>query len=116
MAGSAEILTAIRELANLKQIERGELQELLKDGILAALAKKHGPTVQAEVEIDDNKGAIRIVILKKVVEAVEERSGRADLLAGEPFHHREDLERLIAETGFVHLCHDAPSKERINWL
>lgn len=70
MSGSAEILTALRELANTKQIERTELHELLKDGILAALAKKHGPTVQAEVEIDDNKGAIRIVILKKVVEEV----------------------------------------------
>ena len=72
MAGSAEILTALRELANSKQIERSELQELLKDGILAALAKKHGPTVQAEVDIDDVKGEIRIVILKKVVETVED--------------------------------------------
>ena len=72
MAGSAEILTALRELANTKQIERAELHELLKDGILAALAKKHGPTVQAEVDIDDGKGEIRIVILKKVVETVED--------------------------------------------
>ncbi|MFN0097888.1 MAG: transcription termination factor NusA [Gemmatimonadaceae bacterium] len=79
MAGSAEILTAIRELANLKQIERGELQELLKDGILAALAKKHGPTVQAEVEIDDHKGDIRIVILKKVVEDVQDPVGEITL-------------------------------------
>ena len=75
MAGSVEILTAIRELANSKQIERSELQELLKDGILAALAKKHGPSVQAEVEIEDQKGEIRIVILKKVVEAVEDPVG-----------------------------------------
>lgn len=79
MAGSAEILTAIRELANLKQIERGELQELLKDGILAALAKKHGPTVQAEVEIDDHKGDIRIVILKKVVEDVQDPVGEISI-------------------------------------
>jgi N utilization substance protein A len=72
MAGSAEILLALRELADSKQIGRTELQELLKDGILAALARKHGPTVQAEVEIDDAKGAIRIVLLKKVVETVED--------------------------------------------
>ena len=72
MAGSAEILVALRELANTKQIDRTELHELLRDGILAALAKKHGPTVQAEVEIDDDKGAIRIVMLKKVVETVED--------------------------------------------
>jgi len=72
MAGSAEILVALRELANTKQIDRTEIHELLRDGILAALAKKHGPTVQAEVEIDDDKGAIRIVMLKKVVETVED--------------------------------------------
>jgi N utilization substance protein A len=53
MAGSTEILNAIRELANLKQIERAELHEMLQDGINAALAKKHGPTVQAEVDIDE---------------------------------------------------------------
>ena len=72
MAGSAEILVAIRELANLKQIERTELAELLRDGIHAALAKKHGPTVQAEVTLDDDKGEIRIILLKNVVEAVED--------------------------------------------
>lgn len=79
MAGSAEILMALRELANSKQIEREELHELLKDGILAALAKKHGPTVQAEVDIDDAKGEIRIVMLKKVVEEVADPVLEIDL-------------------------------------
>ena len=47
MVGSAEILTAIRELTSTKQLDRTELHGLLQDGIFAALAKKHGPTVQA---------------------------------------------------------------------
>ncbi len=68
MAGSAEILLALRELADSKQIQRAELHDLLKDGIVAALVKKHGPTVQAEVDINDTQGEIRIVILKKVTE------------------------------------------------
>ncbi len=72
MAGSTEILNAIRELANLKQIERSELHELLKDGLNAALAKKHGVTVNAEVDIDELKGEIKIVLLKTVVETVED--------------------------------------------
>ena len=72
MAGSTEILTAIRELSNSKQIERSELHALLQDGIHAALSKKHGPTVQAEVDIDEDKGDIRIVLLKTVVETVED--------------------------------------------
>ena len=48
MTGTAEILTAIRELSNLKGLDRTELHGLLQDGIHAALAKKHGANVQAE--------------------------------------------------------------------
>jgi len=55
MIGSADILNAIRELTNSKQLDRSELHGLLEDGIHAALAKKHGPNVQAEVEIDEDK-------------------------------------------------------------
>lgn len=67
---SANILMAIRELTNSKQMDQAELHGLLTDGIYAALAKKHGPTVQAEVDIDEQKGQIRIVLLKTVVEEV----------------------------------------------
>ena len=72
MSGSGEILAAIRELANSKQLAKSELHELLTDGIHAALAKKHGPTVQAEIEIDEDRGAIRIALIKTVVETVED--------------------------------------------
>ena len=74
MSGAAEILAAFRELSNSKQMDRTALHDLLKDGILAALAKKHGPNVQAEIDIDEAKGAIRIVILKTVVEEVVDRA------------------------------------------
>jgi N utilization substance protein A len=70
--GSADILLAIRDLTNSKSMDRSELRDLLQDGIHAALAKKHGPTVQAEVDIDEDRGAIRIVLLKTVVEQVED--------------------------------------------
>jgi N utilization substance protein A len=74
MIGSADILNAIRELTNSKQLDRSELHGLLEDGIHAALAKKHGPNVQAEVEINEDKGTIRIVLLKTVVEEVTDPS------------------------------------------
>ena len=74
MVGSAEILSAIRELTNSKQIDRTELHGLLQDGIYAALAKRHGPNVQAEVNIDDDRGEIRITLLKTVVEEVTDPS------------------------------------------
>ena len=40
MATSGEVVTALRELASAKQLERGELVDLLRDGIHAALVKR----------------------------------------------------------------------------
>src|SRR5215208_7182257 len=79
MVGSAEILTAIRELTNSKQIDRAELHGLLEDGIIAALAKKYGPNVKAEVDIDEDRGEIRIVVIKTVAETVTDPSSEISL-------------------------------------
>jgi len=73
MVSSADVLTAIRELANAKQLERNELVDLLRDGIHAALVRKYGPTVRSEIEIDDARGTLRVAILRTVVEQVEDR-------------------------------------------
>jgi N utilization substance protein A len=74
MVSSGDIVNAIREITNTKQLDRAELQGLLTDGIFAALAKKYGPNVQADVEIDEGKGAIRIVRLRTVVQEVTDAS------------------------------------------
>jgi transcription termination/antitermination protein NusA len=79
MAGSLEILSAIKELTNSKQLDRTELHGLLYDGIHAALAKKHGPNVQAEVDIDEDKGTIRIVRLRNVVAEVTDSAREVSL-------------------------------------
>jgi N utilization substance protein A len=73
---SADILTAIRELTNAKQLDRAELQELLEQGIKAALEKKYGPTVQSEVRIDGDRGTINITLLKTVVEEVTDAASQ----------------------------------------
>ena len=93
MIGSAEILSAIRELTNSKQIDRTELHGLLQDGIHAALAKKHGPTVQAEVEIDERNGKINIVLLKTVVDEVTD-PGREISVEEARFEARRTLDAL----------------------
>ena len=73
MASSTDVLAAIRELANAKQLDREELKELLRDGVHAALTKKYGPTVRSEIEFDESRGLIRVAILRTVVEQVEDR-------------------------------------------
>jgi transcription termination/antitermination protein NusA len=79
MVSSADILTAIREITNTKQLDRVELHGLLQDGILAALAKKYGPNVQAEVEIDEGRGDIKITRLRSVVADVTDPSREISL-------------------------------------
>ena len=79
MTSSTDMLAALRELANAKQLDRQELIELLKDGIHAALVKKLGPNVRAEIEIDDEKGIIQTTALKSVVEVVEDSSSQISL-------------------------------------
>lgn len=73
MASSAEVLTAIRELATAKQLDREELVDLLRDGIHAALVRKYGPTVRPEIEVDEERGVLRVTILRTVVAEVEDR-------------------------------------------
>lgn len=79
MASSADVLAAIRELANAKQLDRDELKDLLRDGVHAALTKKYGPTVRSEIEFDEARGTIRVAILRTVVEEVEDRVSQVSL-------------------------------------
>src|SRR5919106_1091351 len=71
---TADVVSALRELTSAKQLERSELVDLLKDGLHAALVKRYGPNVRPEISVDELKGTIRIVILRTVVDEVEDPS------------------------------------------
>src|SRR5713226_5011784 len=79
MANATDVVSAIRELTTSKQLERGEMIDLLKDGLHAALVKRYGPNVRAEISIDELKGTIRIVVLKTVAETVEDPGAQISL-------------------------------------
>jgi N utilization substance protein A len=79
MTSSAQLLAALQEVANMKQLDRSELLDLLRDGIHAALARRYGPTVREEIEIDDLKGTVTVTLLKSVVEAVEDTASQISL-------------------------------------
>jgi transcription termination/antitermination protein NusA len=79
MTNATQILAAFRELALSKSISRDDLHDLIKDGILAALAKRYGPNVEAEIGIDEDTGRIDITVLKEVVQEVEDASREISL-------------------------------------
>jgi N utilization substance protein A len=79
MAGSAEMLAAFRELTSAKQLDRTELLALLEDGIHAALARKFGPGVKFEMDVDELRGSLRVVRLRHVSDQVEDPSWQVGL-------------------------------------
>lgn len=74
MANAAQIVAAFRDVASTKSLSPEEMEDLVKDGILAGLARIYGANVRAEIAIDDASGDFDIVVLKRVVEEVEDSS------------------------------------------
>ena len=72
MANAAQIVAAFRDVAATKSLSDEEMTDLVKDGILAGLARIYGPNVQAEISIDESTADFDIVVLKRVVEEVED--------------------------------------------
>ena len=76
---AGQMVAALRDVASTKSLSRDEVNDLLKDGILAGLARIYGPNVQAEIKIDETTGGVEITVLRRVVEAVEDPSSEISL-------------------------------------
>jgi transcription termination/antitermination protein NusA len=74
MANAAQIVAALRDVASTKSLSPEEMEDLVKDGILAGLARIYGTNVRAEIDIDEDSGDFAIIVLKRVVDAVEDPS------------------------------------------
>ena len=72
MANATQIVAAFRDVAATKSISDDEMTDLVKDGIMAGLARIYGITVQAEIDIDEDTGEFDIVVLRRVVNEVED--------------------------------------------
>lgn len=79
MTNAGQIVAAIREMASQKNLESEEMNDLIRDGISAGLARIFGPNVRPEITIDEVTGEIDMVVLKRVVEEVEDSSAEISL-------------------------------------
>jgi len=79
MANAGQIVAALRDIGATKDLSADEVNDLMKDGILAALMRLYGPNVEAEIEIDDVTGDFDIVVLKRVVADVEDEATEISL-------------------------------------
>ena len=79
MSAGTQVLAAFREMVANKNLSQDDLHDLIRDGMMAALARRFGPNVQAEIIIDEAQGGIKITVLKEVVETVEDSSREISL-------------------------------------
>jgi transcription termination/antitermination protein NusA len=79
MSNAAQVLAAFREMTANKNLSRHDLHDLIRDGIMAALARRYGANVEGEILIDEDAGSIQITVLKTVVEEVEDPSREISL-------------------------------------
>ncbi len=79
MPNAGQIVAALADIGATKDLDPEEVTDLLKDGILAGLARLYGPNVEAEIDIDKQTGEFDIVVLRRVVETVEDESSEISL-------------------------------------
>lgn len=79
MANAGQIVAALRDMGSTKDLGPDELHDLLKDGIEAGLMRLYGPNVESEIQIDEQTGEFDIVVLRRVVEDVEDPSSEISL-------------------------------------
>ncbi|HUP18530.1 MAG TPA: transcription termination factor NusA [Gemmatimonadota bacterium] len=77
MATEISILDAFSQLTREKSLDRAEVIELVKAGMLAAVRRKYGPEANADILVDPATGEINIYRLMEIVpdeESVEDPS------------------------------------------
>ncbi len=79
MTNAGQIVAAIREMAAQKNLDQEEMNDLIRDGISAGLARIFGANVRPEIHIDEVSGEIDMVVLKRVVEEVEDSSAEISI-------------------------------------
>ncbi|MBM4182848.1 MAG: transcription termination factor NusA [Gemmatimonadetes bacterium] len=79
MANASQIVAAFRDVAATKSLSDEEMTDLVKDGILAGLVRIYGANVQAEIAIDEDTGEFDIVVLRRVVDDVEDPAAEVSL-------------------------------------
>lgn len=88
MEENLDILEAFGQVVREKSIERSDLAEMVKAGLVAATKKKFGPNTRAEVTLDPSSGQMEVQIIKTVVEEAEDPSIEISL---------EDAQRSISD-------------------
>lgn len=76
---TGRVIAALRDVAAAKSLEPEAVNDLIREGIQAGLARIYGPTVDSEIVVDDVAGDIEIVVLKRVVESVEDKAAEVSL-------------------------------------
>ncbi len=122
---SQDILEALTHIARARGVKYDYVIESLKEAIIIGARKKLGKDIEVEVSVNKNTGEIRISIIKKVVEIVENpaleielekaQAGKPNIKVGDDFRISmglEDLGRGIIDTIKQSLVHKVREAEK----
>lgn len=99
-----ELLDAFGQLTREKALDRSEVIELVKAGMLAAVRRKYGAEANAEILVDPATGEISIYLLKQVVgtdDDVEDPSRQMTVAEAKTLPHDEPWGGGEPEPGMV---------------
>lgn len=74
-----QVFAALRAVAENRSLSEDESNDILREAIIAGLARVHGVSVQAEVDIDNIAEEIDIVLLRRVVHEIEDPASEVSL-------------------------------------
>lgn len=78
-SNTGSFIAAFRDIGATKNLEPEAVNALIREGIHAGLARIFGPNVNTEIVIDELAGDIEMIVLKRVVETVEDSSSEISL-------------------------------------
>ncbi len=73
------VISALQEIGAAKNLDADQVNALITDAIRAGVARIYGPTVDAEIDVDEASGDIEITVLRRVVEHVEDSATEVSL-------------------------------------
>ena len=69
---SEEMRRLVAQVARIRSVDVAYVYDSLKNSILAGLRRRFGKNTEGEVEIDEDKGEIRVYIYKNVVKSIKD--------------------------------------------
>ncbi len=96
MPANYELLDAFGQLMREKSVDKAVLIETLEAGLLSAARRKYGSSCDIQVKFDEDSGAIKMGLVKTVVDRVEDSQSEIDLEAAKRVDQKAEIGSTVS--------------------